>query len=59
VIGSKHKQAIVTLVERRRDYAVISKVTSKTSDLVGNANISELKPFNPLVKTMTFDNGKV
>ena len=58
VIGSNHKQAIVTLVERKSGYAVLSKVTNKTSDLVGNAIINELKPFAPLVKTMTFDNGK-
>jgi IS30 family transposase len=58
VIGANHKQAIVTLVERKSGYAVLSKVTNKTSDLVGNAIINELQSFTPLVKTMTFDNGK-
>jgi IS30 family transposase len=33
-------------------------VTNKTSDLVGNAIINELQSFAPLVKTITFDNGK-
>jgi IS30 family transposase len=58
VIGANHQQAIVTLVERKSGYAVLSKVTNKTSDLVSNAIINELQSFAPLVKTMTFDNGK-
>jgi IS30 family transposase len=58
VIGANHQQAIVTLVERKSGYAVLSKVTNKTSDLVGNDIINELQSFTPLVKTMTFDNGK-
>jgi IS30 family transposase len=58
VIGAHHKQAIVTLVERKSGYAILSKVTHKTAEMVGNAIISELKPFAPLVKTLTFDNGK-
>ena len=47
-----------TLVERKSGYAVLSKVTNKTSDLVSNAIINELQSFAPLIKTMTFDNGK-
>ena len=58
VIGANHQQAIVTLVERKSGYAVLSKVTNKTSDLVSNAIINELQSFAPLVKTMTFDNRK-
>ena len=34
VIGAGHKQAIVTLVERKSGFAVLSHVTRKTSDLV-------------------------
>ena len=34
VIGAAHKQAIVTLVERKSGYALIAKVSNKTSDLV-------------------------
>ena len=44
--------------ERKSGYAVLSKVTNKTSDLVGNAIINELQSFAPLLKTITFDNGK-
>jgi IS30 family transposase len=58
VIGANHKQAIITLVERKSGYALIRKVTNKTSELVGNAIITELKPLTSLVKTITFDNGE-
>jgi IS30 family transposase len=58
VIGAAHKQAIVTVVERKSGYAVMAKVSNKTSDLVGSAIIEALKPFEARVKTLTFDNGK-
>ena len=58
VIGANHKQAIVTVVERKSGYAVIAKVSNKTSDLVGAAIIRVLKPFQARVKTLTYDNGK-
>lgn len=58
VIGANHKQAIVTVVERKSGYAVIAKVSNKTSDLVGAAIIKALKPFEVRVKTLTYDNGK-
>jgi IS30 family transposase len=58
VIGANHKQAIVTVVERKSGYAVMAKVSNKTSDLVGAAIIRVLKPFKARVKTLTYDNGK-
>ena len=58
VIGAAHKQAIVTLVERKSGYALIAKVSNKTSDLVSQAIITQLNAVTPLVKTLTFDNGK-
>ena len=58
VIGANHKQAIVTVVERKSGYAVIAKVANKTSDLVGAAIIKLLKPYKARVKTLTYDNGK-
>ena len=58
MIGAHHKQAVVTLVERKSGYAVIAKVINKTADLVSSAIISKLSPMAPLVKTLTFDNGK-
>ena len=58
VIGANHKQAIVTVVERKSGYAVIEKVANKTADLVSAAIVNRLKPFGIKVKTLTYDNGK-
>lgn len=58
VIGANHKQAIVTVVERKSGYAVIARVENKTADLVSAAIVNRLKPFGGKVKTLTFDNGK-
>ena len=58
VIGAAHKQAIVTVVARKSGYAVMAKVSKKTSDLVGLVSIQALKPFEARVKTLAYDNGK-
>jgi len=58
VIGAKHKQAIVKVVERKSGFAVMAKVSNKTADLVGSAIIDALTPFEARVKTLTYDNGK-
>ena len=57
VIGVNHKQAIVTLVERKSGYAVIAKVQNKTAKLVSKAIVKLLEPFKAKVKTLTYDNG--
>ncbi|WP_218738917.1 IS30 family transposase, partial [Shewanella xiamenensis] len=56
VIGAAHKQAIVTLVERKSGYAVLAKVSNKTADLVGQAIEDKLGPLAARVKTLTVDN---
>ena len=58
VIGAAHQHAIVTLVERKSGYALVSKVNRKTSDQVSAAIIKRLKPLAWRVKTITYDNGK-
>lgn len=58
VIGAAHKQAIVTLVERKSGFAVLAKVLHKSADLVGRAIEEKLKPFGSCVKTLAVDNGK-
>jgi transposase, IS30 family len=58
VIGAGHKQAIVSLVERKSGYTILAKVPNKTANLVGNAIIKHLSPIREWVKTITFDNGK-
>ena len=57
VIGAAHKQAIVTVVERKSGYAVMAKVSNKTADLVGAAIIEALSSLKARVKTLTYDNG--
>ena len=58
VIGASHKQAIVSLAERKSGFAVFAKVTNKTSYLVSHAIVSRLKPLAARVRTITYDNGK-
>ena len=58
VIGKNHRQAIVTITERKSKLALFAKVERKTSDLVKEAIISLLAPIKDWVKTLTADNGK-
>lgn len=57
-IGAAHKSAIVTVVERRSGFAVLSKMGNKTAAAVGQAIIDRLKPYAARVITLTYDNGK-
>ena len=58
VIGKGHKQAIVSLTERKARLALIAKVERKTADQVATAIIDLLKPHAAQVHTMTSDNGR-
>lgn len=58
VIGAAHKQAIVTLVERKSGYALLVKVSHKSAHLVGRAIEDKFKNMGSRVKTLTVDNGK-
>ena len=58
VIGAAHKQAIVTLVERKSGYALLVKVSHKSAHLVGRAIEDKFKGLGSRVKTLTVDNGK-
>ena len=58
VMGANHKGAVVTMVERKSGYAVMAKVSNKTSELVSSAIVDKLQPLAVRVKTLTFDNGK-
>lgn len=58
MIGAHHKQAIVTLAERKGGFAVIAKIINKISDLVDSTIISQLKDLTSPVKIIIFDNGK-
>jgi IS30 family transposase len=58
IIGKNHKQAIVSLTERKTRYTLIQKVKRKTAESVADAIIKLLSPFSERVLTMTSDNGK-
>jgi IS30 family transposase len=58
VIGKHHRQALVTLVERKSRLTLIAKVLRKTAEQVTTAIIQLLKPLSQWVHTLTVDNGK-
>jgi IS30 family transposase len=58
IIGKGHKQAIVSLTERKSRLTLIHKVERKTADNVTGAILRLLKPIAQRVHTLTSDNGK-
>lgn len=57
LIGAQHRQAIVSLVERKSRYTLLAKVERKTAEAVGQAMVKLLMPFKCRVRTLTTDNG--
>lgn len=58
IIGKNHKQAIVSLTERKSYLTLIRKVDTRTAENVSEAVIDMLKPIAGIVHTITSDNGK-
>jgi len=58
VIGKNHRQAIVSIVERKSGFTLIRKVERKTALAVSQAMIGLLKPHQKKVHTITSDNGR-
>lgn len=58
VIGKNHRQAIVSIVERKTGFTLIRKVERKTAQAISQAMIGLLKPYRKKVHTITSDNGK-
>lgn len=58
IIGKRHRQALVTLVERKSKLTLIAKVARKTAEAVSEAIIRLLNPLTPWVHTLTADNGR-
>ena len=58
IIGKGHKQAIVSLTERKSRLALIAKVERRTASQVSASIIRLLSPLKRGVLTMTSDNGK-
>jgi IS30 family transposase len=57
IIGKNHRQAIVSLVERKSGFTLIRKVERKTALAVGQTLTELLKPHRRVVHTITSDNG--
>lgn len=57
IIGKRHKQAIISIVERVSKKTILKKVPTKTAKLVAQATISALKVCQDAVFTITADNG--
>jgi IS30 family transposase len=58
IIGKNHKQATVSVTERKSRFTLIQKVKRKTAQCVTDAIINLLAPFSDQVHTLTSDNGK-
>jgi IS30 family transposase len=58
IVGKGHRQAIVTLTERRSRLVLLRKVSRRTAELVGEAVIGLLQPHAEHAHTLTGDNGK-
>lgn len=58
IIGSKHKQAIVTLVDRCTRFTFMAKVPFKTAQAVQEAICSCLSSVKQMFRSCTLDNGK-
>jgi IS30 family transposase len=58
IIGKGHKQALVSLTERKARLTLIAKVERKTADQVATTIVRLLRPHAEKVHTLTADNGK-
>lgn len=58
IVGKDHKGTIVTLVERKTNFMLMSKLhDGKNADTLANTVVKMLKPFKNSVLTITTDNG--
>ena len=58
IVGKGHHQAIITLIERKSRFSLLSKVEQRTADQVSKALIDLLMPVSNHLHTLTADNGK-
>lgn len=58
VIGKDHKQALVTVVDRKSKFTIIKKVENKKATTIKEALIDMILPIKRWTHTITSDNGK-
>ncbi|MDA9967382.1 IS30 family transposase [bacterium] len=57
-IGKQGHSVLVTLVEQKTRFTIVTKATNKTARSVIDAICDYLKPYRDRVLTMTYDNGR-
>ena len=58
IVGARHKQAIVSIVDRKTRFTLLHKVERRSSLNVSKATRQLLAPYKDKVLTITADNGK-
>jgi len=58
IVGARHKQAIVSIVDRKTRFTLLHKVERRSSQNVSDATKQLLAPHKDKVLTITADNGK-
>lgn len=58
VVGSQHRGVLVTLVERKSGFTLAAPLKRATAKATANAIVKLLRPYQPLVKSITYDNGR-
>lgn len=58
IVGARHQGGLLTHVERRSLFTIISKLSRPTAQATHRATVHRLKPLRHYVHTITYDNGK-
>ena len=58
IVGKKHQQSLVSIVDRKTGYLWLKKCGSRKAEEVCQTTISLLRPIKDQLKTITADNGK-
>ena len=58
IIGRHHRQATISLVERKSKNTLLAKIKRNTAEAVARAIIGSLGPYTEKVHTLTADNGR-
>lgn len=58
LVGARHQGRLLTHVERKSLFTIISKLSRPTAQATHRATVHRLKPFRNHVHTITYDNGK-
>jgi IS30 family transposase len=58
IVGSEHKGAILSLVERKSKYTLLHKLDAATAANTAAAIVAKMRPHKKFVHTITADNGK-